>query len=69
METCHLTYESGQVWRWHCSQPGLWEWDELWLLLSNLHKNDEAWDAINLETGEFDTIYPVHLTIDWELVT
>lgn len=61
-----MTRGAGQVWRWYC-YANRWHWDELWLLLSKPHSNDEAWDALNLETGAVDTIFPTQTT-DWERV-
>ncbi len=64
-----MTYEAGQVWRWHSGETGrLPQWDELWLLLSNPHPNEDAWNALNLETGVIDTVFPSHATIDWKRV-
>lgn len=52
-----MNREPGQVWRWF-SNDEFCRWDELWLLLFNPYPNRDAWEALNLETGERDTIFP-----------
>lgn len=58
----------GQVWRWHADRDGFM-WDELWLLLSNDFPNKCAFEALQLESGEINSVFPAMNRDDlWERV-
>ncbi len=58
----------GQVWRWVACRDGL-AWDELWLLISNDFPNKCAFEALQLESGEVNSVFPAVNREDlWERV-
>lgn len=58
----------GEIWRWvNLDDHPSYQWDDLWLMLSNDFPNADAFLAINIETGEVQPVFPTHSPRDWTL--